>query len=202
MAILASLALLLGIGAAPTAANVRLDDVGVPFYARIVGPHVTGSGLEVFHTDEWAAIPFYRPPECVPADFNLLDFFDVPGAFACNPMTIEQSTIWKHGPETDPAPIHARSFGLGAVPIWFVSWPALQAAAADGELTIGELSALPSLLVGSASFYSETLHPSEAAQVPLTVIVARGWLEEGHAFRLQGVGSQAAELIHVRIEFH
>lgn len=200
VAVLASLALLLGAGAVPAAANVRIEGIAVPFYARIAGPAVSGGQLELFRTDEWAAIPFYRPPECVPADFNLLNFFDVPGAFGCNPMTITQDTIWRNGPEVDAGPIHARSFGLGAVPVWIVGWPELQGAIADGELTIGELAALPSLVVGSATFYSETLHPGSAAQVPRAVVVASGSLDDGRNFRMQGVES-SGELIHVRIEF-
>ena len=42
---------------------------------------------------EWAAIPFYRPADCIPADFNLLDFFD-PAAFAC-PSYVSGFEIWK-----------------------------------------------------------------------------------------------------------
>ena len=200
LAIMAALAVALSMGTAPAAANVRIDGIAVPFYARIVGPQTTGAGFEVFHTDDWAAIPFYRPPECVPAEFNLLDFFDVPGAFGCNPMTVEQFTIWENGPETDPGPIHARSFGLGAVPVWFVAWPELEAAIADGELTIADLGALPSLIVGSATFYSETINPSPVAQNPRTVIVAHGSLEDGRTFQMQGVASLDV-LVHVRITF-
>jgi hypothetical protein len=192
-------ALLLLVGvlllAAPTAtANVRLTGGETPFYARIE------SG-EIFHSDEWAVIGFYRPPACVPADFNLLALFDVPGAFACGPSTIDGFTIWRNGPETDPAPIQAEFHGLGAVPIWFVRWPDLEAAVADDVLTIGELAALPSLLVGSASFYQETLHPEQAAQVGELEFVAHGTLEDGSPFAADGVLTFAAghRFPHVRI---
>lgn len=57
-----------------------------------------------------------------------------PSRWRRDPMTVEQFTIWKNGPETDPGPIHARSLGLGAVPVWFVAWPELEAAIADGGL--------------------------------------------------------------------
>jgi hypothetical protein len=183
--------------AAPTAAaDVRLTGGGTPFYARIE------SG-EIFQTEHWAVIAFYRPPACVPADFNLLALFDVPGAFVCGPSTIDGFTIWRNGPGTDPAPIQAELHGLGAVPIWFVRWPELEAAVADGVLTIGELAALPSLLVGSASFYEEMLHPEQAAQVGELEFVAHGTLEDGRPFATDGVLTFAAghRFPHVRIAF-
>jgi hypothetical protein len=200
--IMAALVATLALGLAPASANVRFDDDVIPAYARIAAGPVTGGVEEVFHTAEWAAIPFYRPPACVPADFNLLDFFDIPRVFGCGPQTVQTSTIWRNGPGIDQAPIMAQSRGLGAVPVWFVSWPELEAAMADGELTIGELAGLPSLLVGTASFYTETLHPTQAAQVPLTVFVARGMLDDGRSFQAQATRSGGAgRLTHVRIAF-
>ena len=56
-------------------ANVRLEATGGPFYARVE------SGL-IHNNGEWAAIAFYRPPGCVPHDFNLLDLFN-PAAVDC-----------------------------------------------------------------------------------------------------------------------
>jgi hypothetical protein len=41
-----------------------------------------------FALREWAAIAFYRPPACVPDDFNLLDFFD-PNAMDCPSVTVQ-----------------------------------------------------------------------------------------------------------------
>lgn len=183
--------------AVPTAtANVRLTGGETPFYARIE------SG-EIFHTDEWAVIAFYRPPACVPAGFNLLALFDVPGAFACGPSTIDGFTIWRNGPQTDPAPIQAEYHGLGAVPIWFVRWPELEDAVADDVLTIGELAGMPSRLVGSASFYEETLHPEQSAQVGELEFVAWGTLEDGRRFAAESVLTFAAghRFPHVRIAF-
>ena len=70
----------------------------------------------------------------------------------------------------------------------------------DGTLTIGELAGLPSLLVGSASFYSETIHPTQAAQVPFIVFVARGTLEDGRLFHVQATRrGGAGGLTHVGI---
>jgi len=164
-------------------ANVRLEEGDVPFYARI------GSG-EIYHDSEWAVIIFYRPTECIPADFNLLDFFDVPGAFACGPHTTEGFAIWKNGPEVDPAPIQSKLFGLGAVPVWFVPWPALESAIADGYLTIGDLEAM-SPLEGFASHYEETLHPSGGDHPSMIENVARGVLEDGRTFDVHSNSTDA-----------
>jgi hypothetical protein len=182
--------------ASHVAANVRVAGGDtLPFYARI-------SSGEVFHTDDWAVVVFYRPPACVPADFNLLAFFDVPRAFGCTPPTVDGFSIWAHGPGIDPAPIQGQFHGLGAVPVWFVRWPELQATIADGVLTIGELAALPSRVIGSAGFYQETLHPEQAAQNGKIAFVARGTLADGRSFQVQAALSRAAgRLTHMRIVF-
>lgn len=183
-------------------ANVRLDTIEMPAYARIAGPAVDGGIEEVFHDDEWAAVPFYRPTECVRPDFNLLDFFDVPAVFGCGPLTVEMWTIWRNGLGIDAAPIQLRARGLGAVPVWFVRWEDLEAALDDGTLTIGELAALPSLVVGSADFYSETIHPTQAANVPFLEFVASGALEDGRTFHVEATRSGGAGgLAHVGIRF-
>ena len=155
-------------------ANVRTGNGGdLPFYARIE----PGGG--VYHTEEWAVIIFYRPPECIPDDFNFFDFFDF-NAFACTPYTTEGFTIWKNGP-SDPAPIQVKLFGLGAVPVWFVPWPVMKSVIADGLLTITELEAL-SPLIGYADFYEETLHPSGGSHPSMGEFTAQGDLEDGRAF--------------------
>jgi hypothetical protein len=202
VAVVAAAGVVLALGVAPGAANVRIDNIEMPAYARIAGPAVDGGVEEVFHDDEWAAIPFYRPPACVRPEFNLLLFFDIPAVFGCGPPTVSMSTIWRNGPGIDAAPIQVRVEGLGAVPVWFASWPELQAAIADGNLTIGELAALPSLLVGSASFYSETIHPTQAANVPFLQFVARGTLQDGRRFHVEATRSGGAgRLTHVGISF-
>ncbi len=168
---------LLLVAAPITLATVRLEGGGdVPFYARLVRG-------EIYHNDDWAAIVFYRPPTCIPANFNLLDFFDIPGAFECNPPTTDGFAIWEHGPETDSAPLLSELHGLGAVPVWFVSWPALRAATADDVLTIDELEAMQPLQ-GSASFYHEVLRPTGAVNVSTIEFNASGMLGDGRSFRV------------------
>ncbi len=170
------------------AASVRVKEGDLPFYARI--------GYEEFyHTEDWAVIVFYRPPACIPEDFNLLEFFDIPGAFSCGPYTTEGLGIWKNGPGIDPAPIQVKLFGLGAVPVWFTNWPALEEAMADGNLYLHELEAMPSLLKGSAGFYEETLHPSGGRHPSMIEFVARGFLEDGRTFDVKATITDAGNLV-------
>lgn len=170
---------------------------GGPFYARVGGPTIAP------HTDEWAAIVFYRDPACVPSGFNLLTFFAGPMAFSC-PLTVEGFEIWENGPGQDPAPRMTKLREAGPVPVWFVSWPELQAAAADGVLTIAELRALPSLITGVASQFNETLHPSQSNKRGKINLHARGTLADGRAFSLQGVAVDTpggSDVKHVAIRF-
>jgi hypothetical protein len=155
----------------PALAQARLDfpeeDPGPPYYARI------RQGF-VVHTNEWAAIVFYRQPSCVPPNFNLLNLFNPPAAFGCA-LTVEGFLLLDQvPPPPGTPPKQSKSFGLGAVPVAFVSWAELQAAMADGVLTIVELGALPSLRIATATFFRETLHPSGGAQQPELTIVASG----------------------------
>lgn len=169
----------------PAAAATKLDfpvageSPGVPAYAR-VGADPAGE-VSVPHDDTWAAVVFYRQVACVPSGFNLMTFFDFPGAFSC-PMTVEGHEVWEHGPGVDAAPFQVVTRDAGPVPVWFVSWPALEAAAADGVLTKAELAAMPSLVVGTATWYHEVLHPDE-----MILLNARGTLSDGRTFTIHGM---------------
>ena len=186
----------------PTAGNnepVRIDGNGeVPFYARF-------GENETFSNGEWVAIIFYRSPDCIPADFNLNQFFHFPdesgpGAFGCAPPTTTSVELWANGPETDPAPLVAEMTGRGAVPVWFLAQAEIEAAMADGVVTIGELAELPSRLVGTAATYTELLHPSQSNAQPLNQFMAEGALEDGRAF-LVDVSKGAPDVAnHVTIE--
>jgi hypothetical protein len=159
-------------GPASVYANTRTEGAGhVPYYARIEGTE------EPIHDEILAPIVFYRPPECIPADFNLLNFYDFEFAYGCEPPTTDGFMLWEGEPYLSN-PQLIKLYGLGAVPVWFVEWPALQDAIADGELFIGELEDLPKL-VGSAGFYNEVLHPGVRIN-----LVARGTLEDGRVFQL------------------
>ena len=154
---------------------------GPPAYANI------GTGF-LPHTDDLAVIFFYRSPDCVPADFNLLDFVDVTPAFPGGPprpflceLQIEGRALWQS--LDDPFPALQFFYGQGAVPTWIVAWPELEAAAADGVLTISELAALPSLQVGEASHFVETIRNGVPPQRDAgDGVVASGSLSDGRSF--------------------
>jgi hypothetical protein len=75
-------------------ANTLTEGAGhdLPYYARIEGTE------EPFHDEIWAPIAFYRPPECIPNDFNLLDFYDFELAYGCEPPTTDGFMLWEGEP--------------------------------------------------------------------------------------------------------
>jgi hypothetical protein len=72
--------------------------------------------------------------------------------------------------------------GLGAVPVWFIAQAEIEAAMADGVVTIGELAESPSLLKGEAASYTELLHPSQSNEQSLIQFRAEGILGDGRSF--------------------
>jgi len=159
----------------PVAFATTHTPVDPPFYARLERPFTV-------HTDEWAAIVFYRPPACVRAEFNLLDFTDIPGAFFCGPLTVQG---WEMRKDADPfaAPYQSSMKGLGAVPVWLVTWAELRPAFAGG-ITIAELESLPSLVKGTAATFEEMLQPIPTRVPSRLVMNARGTLADGRSFLL------------------
>ena len=153
-------------------------DPGIPAYARAF------PGLNQFFVDgEWLAIPFYRSPEAIPVDFNLLDFFHFPGpggpgAFG-TPLLTRGFSFVEAGAPLGTFPTLSVSTG-DAIPVWFVKWADYQAAMSDGMVTIGEVSAM-SPLKGVASKFNETLKPRMDDH--LVVISAQGTLEDGRRFQ-------------------
>jgi hypothetical protein len=156
------------------------EDPGIPFYARIYDDYIA-------IVDGWAVVSFYRDPGCVPADFNLLAFFDVPAAFGC-PHTVEGFSLW-HGAPFAGSPKIVQTQGTGAVPYWFIPAEAVLEVIQDGVLTIGELAALPGRLVGHASHFTETLHPDPdpvgGGGHPIDKLIqnAHGTLTDGRRFQ-------------------
>ncbi|MDX1612762.1 MAG: hypothetical protein R3300_00555 [Candidatus Promineifilaceae bacterium] len=161
------------------------EDPGMPFYARVelLPPYI-------FNNGEWAAIVFYRNPDCVPPNFNLISVFDVPAAFSC-PHTVQGASLWQ-GEIFNGAPKSINISGSGAVPVWFVPWEAVKdQAKADGVLTVTDLLQIEDRLVGYADHYAEELqpHPDPAFgggghPNPKMIVNAHGQLEDGRAFKL------------------
>lgn len=181
-------------------ADIRLrvpEDIEPPVYTSAAGPAFqTNGSLFSVHDSEWAAIPFWRSPACVPPNFNLLDQVDAPAAFGCTLLVrgfvrLERQTFNLMSWEAK---------GVDEVPVWFVSWSELEAAMADNVLTMTELEALPSLLIGSAHIYQEQSHTFFGHQVSHLSLQARGTLEDGRTFRLSAT-EVALGLIHVNILF-
>jgi len=196
------------IASAPTASATPINAEGqpvviesggeVPFYARF-------GENETFDNGDWTVIVFYRPPECIPADFNLIQFFhfpgeNSPGAFACAPPTTTSVETWQNGPEADPVPLISEMMGRGAVPVWFLANDEVASIMADGIVPIGELAELPSRLVGAAAAYTELLRPTQSNAEPLIQFAAEGSLDDGRAFKVDvSKGAQDVE-DHVTID--
>jgi len=179
------------------AADIVIVSAGPPFYT------IAANGGFIPHTDSWAALPFLRELGCVPHDVNLLEIVGG-AAFSCA-ATIRGHEHWENGPGMDIAPRQTVFKGLGAVPIVFVSWTEIQGAVADGELTLPELLALPSVITGTAHVYNETdifgISGPLGAGRGMYKISARGDLSDGRSFRLH-VNEVLGEVRVVEIEFH
>jgi len=152
-------------------------DPGIPAYAR-VGTMVN----QFYHADGWLAIPFFRDPDCVPDDFNMLELFDFPdedgpGAFAC-PLQHAGHYLVEAGAEPGTFPRLYVSSG-DAVPFWFVRWSDFQDAMADGRVTLPDVRAM-SPRKGTATHFRETVQPR--LEEHLVVTDASGFLEGGAPF--------------------
>jgi hypothetical protein len=165
---------------------------GPPFYAR-VSPIMN----ELFFSDGWLAIPFYRDPACIPAGFNLLDLYHFPserdtGAFACRAL-VTGVTYKEPGAPATTFPKRVTMDGSGSVQIWFVREAAARQAIADGSLTLAELEELDPL-IGLATTFDEELQPR--AEDHLIVIRSAGELMDGRSFRfdLRHVGDTIEQL--------
>lgn len=167
----------------------------------------------------WVAVDFHRDPGCDELiGFNLLLFAD-PNALDCAP-TVEMREWWYRedlvtagGPwgslpwePTFRAPILAEWRGLGAVPIYFVRRAEFLMAVADDVLTVDELQALPSLLIGLADKYQFIQHNSgirNASQTQRpghTRTVGQGVLEDGRSFQFN-LTTLDNEVTSIRIAF-
>ncbi len=167
-------------GSGLTRRTIPGEDPGPPIYAR-----VSSILDQFFHHDGLLAILFYRPPDCVPAEFNLLLLFhpptgpEAPGAFGCPLLTSGFLLIEGDAP-LGTFPRQAVMSG-SAVPIWFVDWATFRDAAADGVVTLDELRAMEPLR-GTAHRFRETLMPRPGEHK--VILDAAGTLEDGRSFQL------------------
>jgi hypothetical protein len=174
-------------------------DPGGPNYARVERPFQ-------IHTSQLAAILFYRDPACVPETFNLLDMVDLVGfpgptarPFGC-PATVDGFQLWTTYPIPGP-PNQVFTRGTGAVPVWFVTWSELETALRDDKLTIGELRSMPSLQIGHAIRFEETLQLSPRAETLAIRMAASGDLLDGRRFEFQfALSNGRVTDIQIRLE--
>jgi hypothetical protein len=164
----------------PGSGAIITDDEPLPFHALVMTEVFPGN-----REPEWAGVLFYRPPEGVADDFNLLDFFDIPGAFFNEPMSVSTRSIRKD-PDLGP-PFQLLVKGLGDVAVWLVDADDMADAIADGELTMPELIDIPSLVVGKATKFNEMIQPDPRDPRQVT-ITAQGKLEDGRTFHIKGGG--------------
>ena len=174
--------------------SIPADTPAPMYYARI---GMDASDTEIYHDGTWAAIVFYCNPTDIPSDFNLLGFYATEPVEI--PMTVSGFILWE--PEALAAweaPRLISLHGNGAVPVWFVHWPELQGAIADGILTVPELAALTPLKQGTATVYNEELLPLKHITMN-----AQGRFADGTRFQFHAVRTPAAlpgmQVVRIRI---
>lgn len=188
---------------APIISQVPGEDGGPPFYTPVFSDGST-PGVGFVPTDGvWVGIHWYRQPSCVPEGFNLLKVFDPPAAWDCGLAVRGQ--VWRHD-AGDRVPFQEHYSEAEAVPIYFVLLSELGEATVDKALTLGELEALPSMLVGRADWYRGVIHnTTQAGTHGHETLTARGQLEDGRSFHFHFVekfqnGQHTFQ--NVEIEFH
>jgi hypothetical protein len=186
--------------AQPIILSLPDDSPGPPIYAAIARFFMNTDG-------EWVAIELVRERGCIPPDFNLMQFSDIPRAFGCH-LTIGGTEWWypedlADGPWTHvpPLPFQARLVGQPGMLMYFVKLSELNATIADGILTIGELENLPSFLKGHIDSYLQVQHNSNLGQAPgHSDTTSRGRLEDGRSFFYQKT-DRDNEALSVQISF-
>ncbi|MEA3403758.1 MAG: hypothetical protein U9R79_21160 [Armatimonadota bacterium] len=197
---LVALLLLTSIGVGQAAERLTVpDEQSLPYYARIL--------KYVGYTDTWAIV-FYRPSECVPADFNLYGPGGVTFDFEINdedcPVLVEGYAIRdpEAPPGTPPLKQHLEEADGEAVSIWFVDGAeAREALEEQGVLTVPELEGMESLRIGLADSFLEDLHPVGGATVPFLDLNASGTLEDGTSFSMVHVTANSGFLTQTSLKF-
>jgi hypothetical protein len=176
-----------------------------PFYARAEPPAEVGGFA--YRTDKWAAIVFYRNPDCVPDAFNLFQFYDFNfgDVFGCA-STVDGFSL--HVEPTGTTPPKTSNLSGTAVPIWFVPWDdEFQQAVENGSLTIVELEAMDGLVKGVATGFREILGSVQFHPTPKINISARGDIlpESGggsFSYNVNWPGLTVADVKNVKIEIN
>jgi hypothetical protein len=127
------------------------EDPGIPTYAR-VGPILN----QFLVAGDKLVIPFYRNPQCIPENFNLMNYYDPPAAFGCELMVNGRFVIEKDA-EEGQFPIMVYTTGAN-VPIWIVNWDSFQSIMANGPVTITALESLDPVKA-TAHLFEEYLSP-------------------------------------------
>lgn len=177
-----ALVLLSGVAQAGDLYRIPEEVPGPPIYAR---------GMTSLDC-EWSVTVFYRAPKNVPADFNLLDFFDFnlldPEYVKDHPLLMEGFGIWEEGVDPSsgyPPTIEVLRNVRGVrLPIWLIQTTEVIAGEDDGVLTVGELKRMRSCLKGWAHSYYEVIWEQSFEAVIC------GVLEDGRSFQVLAIGDQ------------
>lgn len=169
--------------------SVRTEGFIIPVYAN------------GFEGEDEAVVVFYRPVECVPAEFNLASFRheptgDDPGALACEPPTVDAVQIWPEEPGPTVQVISAEFIGEGSVPVWFIPMDAYRDALSDGIVTIGDLDSLESRRGVADEFHEFVRNDLSGGSVEL-----RGQLDDGTTFQVLFRGrNNTPEFVYFRVD--
>lgn len=166
------------------------EELGVPFYTS--GYEDPDSG--------WAATIFYRPPEWVPDDFNLLEqslhpIFNIDPD--C-PLFVEGFGLREKGAVV-PRLQMLRKVEGAQMPVYFCHLEDLYPALADGHITVGDLEAMDSLLVGWVDSYSELIQPADASGQFQIEVRASGVLEGGGRFSVHCTANATVYNVAIRL---
>jgi hypothetical protein len=179
---------------------------GVPYYADLAYDFIPTDGDRV-------AIVFKRSPDCVPSDFNLLDWLDfsllAPEGPVC-PSTVDGFAIFGDPSDLENGiPPRQEHYTGDAVPVWLAPLDAFNAAITDGVLTIGELEGLDGLLMGVADQYNSSIRNADSVtggngkRPGSESTTAKGKLEDGRSFLVhiaeRFVPTGARTFMHVQI---
>ncbi len=145
---------------------------------------------------------FYRAPENVPLNFNLLEGFDwsdrdangIPDPWDY-PLLVRGFEIFQE-PSLSPPPYKVLLREIDEVPIWFTTREEVTEVLNEtGTITFKQLSQMTSLAKGSATYHHEESHYAlgDKAQINTEDYQARGLLEDGRSFSVHIVSNWHGE---------